>query len=915
MPINNNTYNPTTYNSTSTPKNYKRGNPIPLDNTALWNSLDDAKAYAKDNTTAYVGQIISVVENNKEAAYIITDTLQEDGSYLRPIADLSKIEQDIADLKELPEHKEVKMANEVGSTEDTSYSIKIDSSDNLCLIKNNTNGTTNSLVIGSGTVKAQHSKTVEEDPIIFPVGQLNTLPINDTDKFKNIEELDADMLPEENRGTKVQQLFKEKQLTTGGIFYDCPTFKQNDSKFGIKFVIDDAGNGHVDLDYSVNSMFDVTYDPETMKIIRFGDFYFYVVYDATNKPIGALCIGRPEGVFAYGNANYSASWRYFSTNTQKQSVPFYTSTTAYTDGTPSGTFDIDNANLDNKYGVDEYGRQWIPRINDLEKNATYAMSPLPVVQFAKQQTNNGPAANNGAGVKLTALTNDNQFAPVYGWGSPTVIYQLFSYDRTVEINETETKTETRYYIILASNNGKVTTTPITNYQFTLGSATYEISKDCTKIILSGQNLIASNILESFDLLKIFNGKGPLLSAKDEYALPSDSKNLWGSYWLTGPDRDKYDIRVGVFDPDETSYEYQVDAKGTKSAVSLNPAGNYSIGKLESFHPLRINMTGDPKVDELYIRTATIKGFKTSMDWPNASAVAPRDCSLRSGTVWVQFIWAYPVKEDKPRLFFRVLFDGYVNTAEYKDLTGTYRYPWSQCYELTNIGAIEEAKKYTDDAITQAISELEIPEMPEVIYTEVQQAGADTLGGIKIGYEQNDKNYPVKLDDTGKAFVEVPWTDTNTTDLTGDGSALTNLNANNIATGIIDEERLPKKYMTEFRINFDGVTTVSMDDSSSQVTAYIFIKTFSNTKYTTGSTGTFELSDFGSFCAKACSISGHLSWTHDNSQRIALIPHNILVSNGNICYYGTKILSDTISNTEEYITPSTINYTVVSSIEI
>ncbi len=674
---------------------------MPLDISEIYNSLEAAKKYAGESPVAYQGQIIAVITETDAQAYIITPTAQADGSYLRPIADLTEIVEQLEELDEkIDEHQEVQLAHELGDSEDSSYSIKVDSSDNLCLIKNNTNGTTNSLVIGSDTIKAQHSKTVEEDPVIFPVGQLNTLPVNDTDKFKNIEELDTDMLPEENRGAKVQQLFKEKQLTTGGIFYDCPTFKQNDSKFGIKFVIDDDGNGHVDLDYSVNSMFDITYDPETMKIIRFGDFYFYVVYDATNKPIGALCIGRPEGVFAYGNANYSASWRYFSTNTQKQSVPFYTSTTAYTDGTPSGTFNLNNANLDNKYGVDEYGRQWIPRINDLEKNDSYAMSPLPVVQFAKQQTNNGPAANSGKGVTLKALTNDNQFAPVYGWGSPTVIYQLFSYDRTLEINETETKTETRYYIILASNNGKVTTTPITNYQFTLNNTTYEISKDCTKIILSGQNLITSSILESFDLLKIFNGKGPLLSAKDEYALPSNSKNLWGSYWLAGPDRDKYDIRVGIFDPDETSYEYKVDANGTKSAERLNPAGNYSIGKLESFHPLRINMTGDPKVDELYIRTATIKGFKTTMDWPNASAVAPRDCSLRSGTVWVQFIWAYPVKEDKPRLFFRVLFDGYVNTAEYKDLTGTYRYPWSPCYELTNIGAIEEAKKYTDQEINK-----------------------------------------------------------------------------------------------------------------------------------------------------------------------------------------------------------------------
>ena len=38
------------------------------------------------------------------------------------------------------------------------------------------------------------------------------------------------------------------------------------------------------------------------------------------------------------------------------------------------------------------------------------------------------------------------------------------------------------------------------------------------------------------------------------------------------------------------------------------------------------------------------------------------------------------------------------------------------------------------------------------------AADGTLGGIQIGYAENDKNYPVELD-SEKAFVNVPWTDT------------------------------------------------------------------------------------------------------------------------------------------------------------
>lgn len=42
------------------------------------------------------------------------------------------------------------------------------------------------------------------------------------------------------------------------------------------------------------------------------------------------------------------------------------------------------------------------------------------------------------------------------------------------------------------------------------------------------------------------------------------------------------------------------------------------------------------------------------------------------------------------------------------------------------------------------------------------ASSTTKGGITLGYSQSGKNYPVVLDSTGKAYVKVPWTDTNTT---------------------------------------------------------------------------------------------------------------------------------------------------------
>lgn len=47
-------------------------------------------------------------------------------------------------------------------------------------------------------------------------------------------------------------------------------------------------------------------------------------------------------------------------------------------------------------------------------------------------------------------------------------------------------------------------------------------------------------------------------------------------------------------------------------------------------------------------------------------------------------------------------------------------------------------------------------------TTYAKANTTTLGLVMIGYSENGKNYPVELDGSGKMYVNVPWTDTNTT---------------------------------------------------------------------------------------------------------------------------------------------------------
>lgn len=56
----------------------------------------------------------------------------------------------------------------------------------------------------------------------------------------------------------------------------------------------------------------------------------------------------------------------------------------------------------------------------------------------------------------------------------------------------------------------------------------------------------------------------------------------------------------------------------------------------------------------------------------------------------------------------------------------------------------------------------IEEIVDASIEGIPAADSNNIGGIKTGYTQNGKNYPVVLDENKKAYVNVPWTDNNTT---------------------------------------------------------------------------------------------------------------------------------------------------------
>lgn len=76
------------------PLNFRRGNPNPLDNSSVWASLEAAQNYASTDPVAYVGQILTVVDNAGGVAtvYAIQDesgTLKKVGT--SPVGDESTI--------------------------------------------------------------------------------------------------------------------------------------------------------------------------------------------------------------------------------------------------------------------------------------------------------------------------------------------------------------------------------------------------------------------------------------------------------------------------------------------------------------------------------------------------------------------------------------------------------------------------------------------------------------------------------------------------------------------------------------------------------------------------------------------------------------------------------------------------------
>ena len=55
------------------PLSIKRGNPAPVDTTAVWYNKTELETYAQSGATAYVGQVLTLVADGKCEAYMISN--------------------------------------------------------------------------------------------------------------------------------------------------------------------------------------------------------------------------------------------------------------------------------------------------------------------------------------------------------------------------------------------------------------------------------------------------------------------------------------------------------------------------------------------------------------------------------------------------------------------------------------------------------------------------------------------------------------------------------------------------------------------------------------------------------------------------------------------------------------------------
>ena len=93
-------------------------------------------------------------------------------------------------------------------------------------------------------------------------------------------------------------------------------------------------------------------------------------------------------------------------------------------------------------------------------------------------------------------------------------------------------------------------------------------------------------------------------------------------------------------------------------------------------------------------------------------------------------------------------------AESQSTSGQTTYSNKLCYIGTDNCLYSNDEKVLTSVPSEYITNTEL--INKNYLTSIYAATSDVIGGIKIGYKQSNKNYPVELDTNDRAFVNVPW---------------------------------------------------------------------------------------------------------------------------------------------------------------
>lgn len=199
-------------------------------------------------------------------------------------------------------------------------------------------------------------------------------------------------------------------------------------------------------------------------------------------------------------------------------------------------------------------------------------------------------------------------------------------------------------------------------------------------------------------------------------------------------------------------DYTTEEKNKLNNISSNLVSGISVSNNTSPDRVKITYsdtdttTGDIVSKDLYLQGATdefaglmISSDKTKLDGVedkanNYTLPVATDTNLGGiQTGYTQSGKNYPVKLDDGN-------KAYVNI------------PWSDTiYDVatqTENGLMSSSDKKKLDGVEEGANKYTLP-----------KASTNQLGGIQLGFTEQGKNYPLEVDENGKAYVNIPWSNT------------------------------------------------------------------------------------------------------------------------------------------------------------